>query len=136
MDKLHWRPDNDATSCIEMVRHVLEGEHLYTEMIKARGSVKDYSSPFEHRPFLSIDDELTFAELYRKTFLELLQSLSSQDLEDVQIDRSDVGYIRKLGNFLLRVGYHKAVHCGQLLNYLRIIQVGRPNIWDELVLHN
>ena len=27
--KLHWKPDNEAMTCIEMIRHVLESEHYY-----------------------------------------------------------------------------------------------------------
>lgn len=46
------------------------------------------------------------------------------------IDRSDVGYRRLLGDMLLRVAYHEAVHAGQLLDYLRTACVERPNIWD------
>lgn len=130
VDKLHWKPDADATSCLEMVRHVLEGEYLYMEIVKARGSIKELSSPFEQRPFVSVDDGLAFAAFYRKEFLELVQSFSEQELEHIQIDRSDVGYARNLGDFLLRIGYHEAVHCGQMLDYLRTMQVERPNIWD------
>jgi uncharacterized damage-inducible protein DinB len=129
-DKLHWKPDPDALSCIEMVRHVLEGEFLYMEIVKARGSVKESSSPFEDRPLVTVADELDFAVPYRKAFLELVQSFSEKDLERIQIDRSDVGYVRNLGDFLLRVGYHEAVHCGQMLDYLRTMQIERPNIWD------
>ena len=28
-EKLHWKPDNEAMTCIEMIRHVLESEHYY-----------------------------------------------------------------------------------------------------------
>jgi hypothetical protein len=129
-DKLHWKPDMDAMSCIAMVRHVLEGEYFYAEIIKARGSVKDLPNPFEHRPFVSVEDELAFAVPCRKAFLGLVQHFSKQDLENIQIDRSDVGYVRSLGDFLLRIGYHEAVHCGQLLDYFRTMQVKWPNVWD------
>jgi uncharacterized damage-inducible protein DinB len=129
-DKLYWKPDTDAMSCIEMVRHVLEADYEYMEIIKAGGSIKDLSSPFASRLFISVDDELTFAIPYRKTFLEFVQSFSVRDLEQLEVDRSDIGYVRKLGDFLLRIGYHEAVHCGQILDYLRTMQVKRPNVWD------
>jgi uncharacterized damage-inducible protein DinB len=129
-DNFRWRPDPDAMSCIEMVRHVLEGEYSYMEIIKARRSIKDLHDPFESLPFISVEDELDFAKPYRKEFLELVQSFSPYDLEGIQIDRSDVGYVRKLGDFLLRVGYHESMHCGQLMGYLRTMQVERPKIWD------
>ncbi|MEH7264653.1 DinB family protein, partial [Priestia megaterium] len=28
------------------------------------------------------------------------------------------------------IGYHESVHAGQLLQYLRIMEVDRPRIWD------
>jgi uncharacterized damage-inducible protein DinB len=129
-EKLEWKPDDTAMTCLEMMRHVLEAEYLYTQIINARGSLKESSSPFELRPLVSLEDELNFAKPYRKTFLEQVQNFSVNDLETIQIDRSDVGYVRPLGDFLLRVGYHEAVHCGQLLGYLRMTDLERPEIWD------
>lgn len=129
-DKLLWKPDDDAMSCVDMVRHVLEGEYLYMEIVKARGSIKEFPCPFENRLFASVEDELAFAAPYRKAFLELVQSFSIQDFEEIQIDRSDVGYVRRLGDFLLRVAYHEAVYCGQMLDYLRTMRIKRPDIWD------
>ncbi len=35
-DTLHWRPDSEAMTCLEMVRHVLESEHYYHMAIKNR----------------------------------------------------------------------------------------------------
>ncbi|WP_234974644.1 DinB family protein [Tenacibaculum agarivorans] len=43
---LHWKPDMQAMSCIEMVRHVLEGEHLYHTIIKNKGNLGSYVSPW------------------------------------------------------------------------------------------
>ena len=131
VERLHWKPDPDAMSCIEMVRHVLEGEYLYTSMIKARGSVEQENTPFAARPFISVDDEIAFANPYREDFLELVGSFRPEELESIQIDRSsDAGYIRPLGDFVLRMAYHEAVHCGQLLSYLRTMGVDRPSVWD------
>jgi hypothetical protein len=35
-----------------------------------------------------------------------------------------------LGDYLLRIGFHEAVHAGQFLAYLRAMQIERPFIWD------
>ena len=56
--------------------------------------------------------------------------LSDDDLNTISIDRSDVGYIRKAGDFILRIAYHEAVHAGQMLQYLRMAGVPRPSVWD------
>ena len=129
-EALRRKPDPEAMSAIEMVRHVLEGEFLYMQMAKERRSVGEDRSPFAGRPFVSVDDELAFASSYRKEFEQMISDLSADDLESIEIDRSDVGYRRKLGDFLLRAIYHEAVHCGQLLGYLRVMGVPRPKVWD------
>jgi hypothetical protein len=58
--------------------------------------------------------------------------LSDDDLTTVAIDRSDVGYVRKAGDFILRIAYHEAVHAGQMLQYLRMAGGGRPTVWRAL----
>jgi len=113
-----------------MVRHVLEGEYLYMLMAKERRSVSEDRSPFAGRPFAGVDDEIAFAVPYRQEFERMVAGLSDNDLESIEIDRSEVGYKRKLGDFLLRAIYHEAVHCGQLLGYLRAMGIHRPKVWD------
>ncbi|MBM7644588.1 putative damage-inducible protein DinB [Scopulibacillus daqui] len=129
-DKLDWKPDEEAMTCIEMVRHVLESEYYYCLAIENRGSLQEFHSPFENRPYISVKDELSFAESYRRQFLNRVSSFSNEDLSDIKIDRSDQGYIRSLGDMLMRIAYHEAVHTGQLLDYLRTMKADRPHIWD------
>jgi uncharacterized damage-inducible protein DinB len=127
---LDWKPDEQALSMKEMIRHVLDSEHYYHLCIKNRGSLSSYQSPFENRSFISVQDELQFSQPYRKGFLNTIKAFTEEELSDIQIDRSDVGYVRSLGDMLLRVGYHEAVHTGQMLDYLRTADVKRANIWD------
>jgi uncharacterized damage-inducible protein DinB len=127
---LDWKPDQEAMSIKEMIRHVLESEHYYHLAILNRGSLQDYESPYEKRPFTNVEDELEFAQEYRKKFLETVKSFKPNDLENIKIDRSDVGYVRTLGDFLLRIAYHESVHAGQILGYLRTAGVARPDVWD------
>jgi uncharacterized damage-inducible protein DinB len=129
-EKLHWKPDHEAMSCLEMIRHVLESEHYYHLAIKNRGSLSVFNSPIEHRPFTTVTDELAFAEPYRNQFIDTIKTFSEEDLEDIKIDRTDAGYIRDLGDMLLRVAYHESVHAGQLLDYLRSADVPRVRVWD------
>ncbi|HJP87360.1 MAG TPA: DinB family protein [Gemmatimonadaceae bacterium] len=129
-DSLEWKPDAAAMSTIEIVRHVLEGEYLYMLMAKERRSVPESRSPFARRPFTSVDDEIAFAAPFRVEFEQMVSGFSDAELEATVIDRSDVGYQRRLGDFLLRAIYHEAVHCGQLLGYLRSMGAARPKIWD------
>jgi len=66
----------------------------------------------------------------REALLQTVLELSDEDLDKIEIDRRDVGYVRKAGDFILRIAYHEAVHAGQMLQYLRMAGVPRPSIWD------
>ena len=129
-DKLDWKPDTVAMSCLEMVRHVLKGEWAYMQMLRAGKSVDTDESPFYPRDFTDVSAELEIAEPFRKEFLRIVESYAPEELSNKKIDRSDVGYIRTYGDFILRIGYHEAVHAGQLLDYLRTMNVPRLKIWD------
>ncbi|MCZ8535303.1 DinB family protein [Psychrobacillus psychrodurans] len=129
-EKLHWKPDKEAMTCIEMVRHVLESEHYYHLAIKNQGSLTVFDSPFEKQPFSTVNEELKVAEPLRNEFIETIKSYSEEDLTNIKIDRSESGYIRSLGDMLLRVAYHESVHTGQLLDYLRMAEVPRVRVWD------
>lgn len=127
---LVWKPDSEAMSINEMIRHVLDSEHYYHLSILHEGSLSTYESPYEDRAFTTLQEELDFSGPYRNAFLDTVKSFNEEDLSRIQIDRSDVGYIRSLGNMLLRIAYHEAVHAGQLLDYLRSAQLNRPKVWD------
>jgi uncharacterized damage-inducible protein DinB len=129
---LNWKPDDDALTCAEMIRHLLEGEFLYHQILIGRGSkaLSNLSNPFEAKEFTTVDDELAFAKPLRGDFLDYIKTLSKYDLDNIEIDRSDVGYVRTLGDMLLRIAYHESVHTGQLLDYMRTMGIDRPQIWD------
>ena len=129
-DDLYWRPDPDAMSCFEMIRHVLESENIYHHIILNRGGLNDYESPLTSNPYTTVDDELKHAQPYREKFLKMVHCFSLKELDEVYITRKEKGQHRKLGDYLLRVAYHEAVHTGQLLDYLRTIKAPRANVWD------
>jgi uncharacterized damage-inducible protein DinB len=130
LDGLHWKPDPEAMTCIETIRHVLEGEFVYMQILKSGGSLSSEETPFTGRAYEGVEDEMRFAAPFRAQFLDLVRSYPPRDLSTRLIDRSDKGYVRRLGDFILRIGYHESVHTGQLLSYLRSMNVARPNIWD------
>lgn len=129
-DRLHWKFDEQAISCIEMVRHVLKAEWAYMQMLLSGKSRDTDDSPFYPRPYASVNSEIEFAAPYRKEFLSLVGSYTPEDLTAKKVDRSDVGYVRTYGDFILRVAYHESIHAGQLLGYLRAMSAPRPNVWD------
>lgn len=60
----------------------------------------------------------------------MVSGLDDTDLENIQIERKEVGQSKKSGDYLNRIAYHESVHAGQILSHLRTIRIERPQIWD------
>ncbi|UHA72186.1 DinB family protein [Paenibacillus sp. 481] len=132
-EMLNWKPDEDALTCAEMIRHILQADFLYHQVLIGRGSkgLVHLFNPFEAKPFISVDDELEFAQPYREELLKYITAIPVSDYATIKIDLYDLGgFIRTLGDMLLRIPYHEAVHTGQLLDYMRTMGIDRPKIWD------
>lgn len=129
-EHLDWKPDKDALSIIEMIRHILEAEHLFHVIVKNKGNLGDYSSPWKGLSYTGLEFELEFVQKYRNEFIYMVKTLSESDLKAIKIERTEVGQSKTLGDYLLRIAYHESVHTGQMLNYLRTAKVARPQIWD------
>jgi uncharacterized damage-inducible protein DinB len=124
-----WKPDENAMTAIEMIRHVLEADYGWNIIINNK-SMLNYETPWNNRPFLSVSDELEFAEPYRKSFLASIAKFSDAELNETLITHPGNGEKKILGKYLLRIGYHESVHAGQFLSYLRAMKLQRPQIWD------
>lgn len=125
----NWKPDENATTAIEMVRHVLEADYGWNIIIN-NGDMSTYSTPWKNRPFQNVEDELEFAKPYREIFLNSVQKFSDRELIENTIIHPGNGELKPLGQYLLRIGYHESVHAGQFISYLRGMGVERPFIWD------
>lgn len=126
----NWKPDAAAMTCLEMIRHILESEHYFHIIINRRGNLGDYHSPWQDKVYIDVDNEVSFAVPYRAEFLKTVSSFSLEELETIEIIRTEINQRRKLGDYLQRIAYHEAVHTGQLLAYFRSMGVERPLIWD------
>ena len=129
-EKYDWKPDAAAMGSLEMIRHVLEAEHLFHVIVTNRGNLGDYVSPWGNRPYTNIKDELEFANKYRNEFMDAVNNFSETDLENIEIVRSEKNQRKKLGNYLNRIAYHESVHTGQMLSYFRGMGIEIPLIWD------
>ena len=125
----HWKPDDEAMSAIELIRHVLEADYGWNIIIN-NGDMTGYQSPWEGRPYVSVHDELEFAKPYREVFLDSVRQFSAKELSETEIIHPGNGKRKNLGKYLLRIGYHESVHGGQFLSYLRGMNIDRPAIWD------
>jgi len=127
---LNWKPDQKAFSIIEMIRHVLEGEHLFHKIIENRGNLGDYQSPWNKLEYSDVKNEIDFAEKYHSDFINMIQNMKASDLKHIRIERKEVGQSKTLGDYLNRIAYHESVHMGQMLDYLRTAKIEISNIWD------
>ena len=127
---LNWKPDEKAFTILEMIRHVLEGEHLFHTIIEKRGDLGNYKSPWENLPYVDLETELEFSKKYRDNFINMIENLDELDLKHIKIERKEVGQSKILGDYLNRMAYHESVHTGQILSYLRFANINRPQIWD------
>ena len=71
---LNWKPDKNAFTIIEMIRHILEGEHLFHKIIENRGNLGNYQSPWKEVKYSDLKNELDFSENYRADFLSMINS--------------------------------------------------------------
>ncbi len=92
--------------------------------------MSSFCSPWEGRPYTNLADELTFAEPYRLEFLESVRQFTPTQLATTEVVHPGNDTKKLLGEYLLRIGYHEAVHAGQFIGYLRGMGVERPFIWD------
>ncbi|SDD76595.1 DinB superfamily protein [Algoriphagus faecimaris] len=125
----NWKPDENAMSAKEMIRHVLEADYGWNIIIN-QGDMSSYKTPWENRPFINLMEELEFSQPYREAFLESIQRFSDRELNETEIVHPGNGEKKILGNYLFRIGYHESVHAGQFLSYLRTMNIDRPQIWD------
>ncbi|SDW82312.1 DinB superfamily protein [Marininema mesophilum] len=125
---LDWRPDKDAYSFGETIRHTWVGDHEYMYMLKTNGQRLE-EVPFEKVPILSVEQEIAYSLPYRQELIDWIHSLSPIDLAEKSIER-EKGHKRTLGDMLLRIAYHDSVHVGYLMQYMRTLQIARPDIWD------
>lgn len=128
---LIWRPDVNALSVGEMIRHVLIHDYLWTILLKEnRLPAEEEYGDLLKAPYDSLANEIEKFAVYQKNFLEYVSSLNIKELETRIISWPHRPIKRSLGDTLERKSYHDAVHTGQLLQYLRMLQLDRPDIWD------
>ncbi len=49
-----WKPDLNAMHCIEMVRHVLEGEYWFLAIVQGGGDSSGFISPWNDRSYINL----------------------------------------------------------------------------------
>lgn len=128
---LTWRPDKDALTVGETIRHVLLHDFSWLMILKDNRLPNDEERVFLwEEPYTNLQDEINRASVYQEEFIKYVSSLDVNDLDSTFVDWPHKPIRRSLGDTLERKSYHDAVHTGQLLQYLRMLHIDRPLIWD------
>ncbi|ASS67779.1 MULTISPECIES: DinB family protein [unclassified Paenibacillus] len=129
--RLAWRPDAAALSIGQMIRHVLLHDRSWLLILKeGRLPTEEERELLWNSPFISVKEEADRTELHHIRFLDYVSSLDAADFATKKIRWPHKPIERLLGDALERKSYHDAVHTGQLLQYMRMLQLERPDIWD------
>ncbi|MBG9587257.1 DinB family protein [Cytobacillus firmus] len=128
---LTWRPDEGALSIGETIRHVLLHDLSWLNILK-NGSLPsdEVREPLWLKPYISVADEINTTLPYHYEFIDYVNTLQPENLSSTIISWPHKQIKRTLGDTLERKSYHDAIHTGQLLQYMRMIPIERPNIWD------
>lgn len=130
-EMLDWKPDGEAMSFGEMIRHTWTAVYWYHRIFMNGGSLQEEESgPFDGIPVTAAETEIELSEPYFENFIAYVSGLTDEEIATAMIDRTNVGYRRTLGDMLLRTAYHESVHTGQMLQYMRMAGLDRPKVWD------
>jgi uncharacterized damage-inducible protein DinB len=128
---LTWRPDKEALSVGETIRHVLLHDFFWLKILQEGRLLTDEEcNPLQERPFTCLQDEIDRTISYQQEFINFIKTYTEKELTSTLISWPHKPIKRTLGDTLERKSYHDAVHTGQLLQYLRMLNIERPVIWD------
>jgi uncharacterized damage-inducible protein DinB len=128
---LTWKPDIGAMTVGETIRHVLLHDLSWLKILKEKRLPND--EELHHlldRPYTCLQDEIDRSIPYQIEFIELIKTYTEEELLSTYISWPHKPIKRTLGDTLERKSYHDAVHTGQLLQYMRMLNIERPMIWD------
>lgn len=128
---LTWKPDARAFTIGQMIRHVLLHDYSWFKILtENRLPTEEEKNPLWEVPYTNVQDEIDRFRPYHEQFMAFVVSLDIKDFDSKLIKWPHRPIERYLGDALERKSYHDAVHTGQLLQYLRMLQIERPDIWD------
>lgn len=128
---LSWQPDAQALTIGTMIRHVLLHDMSWLLILREGRLANDEErTAVWDVPFTTVEAEIERAEPFHQEFLAYVASLDPETYATRTVKWPHKSLERLLGDTLERKSYHDAVHTGQLLQYLRMLQIPRPDIWD------
>ncbi|MEM9024233.1 MAG: DinB family protein, partial [Bacteroidota bacterium] len=118
-----WKPRGAMFTCLEMVRHVLEREYLFFQVIEHQGSPDGFQSPWDGRSYGDLKQELDFAQPFRMAFMHRLATFHDQDLNVVILETGSHNGTKTLGEHLDQMIHHETLHLGEMAGYLRTLNI-------------
>jgi len=132
-DRVKWRPVEGMLTLGQLVRHLAQAEMMWQEVVKGHWDLKqllavrrDLDLIEATGPVENLMAELTLLEVTHRQTLELLATLTDEDLA-----RSMNGLAGRvtLYDVILGLCEHEAHHRGQIVAYLRMLGVEHPSPW-------
>ena len=129
-DKVDWKPTDGALSLGQLVRHIIQAEMAWQQIIKGEWDLKrfleirkDLDLVEVTGPVSSLDAELTGLEDAHRETLDLIASLPEADLG--RTCNGSKGQVT-MYDVVLGLCEHEAHHRGQLCAYLKMLNVDQP----------
>jgi uncharacterized damage-inducible protein DinB len=127
---LDWRPEKDALSVGEMLRHLwvseegvrrvaLEGNFAYYETRIPKGLRAVLGKPG------TLEEELADLERVHRETLAAVKAFPAERWEEERVNES-FGFRRKIAVILLGINEHEVHHRAQLMTYLRMLGTPVP----------
>lgn len=129
-EHLGWRPEKDALSLGEMLRHLwvseqgvrrvaLEGDFAYYETRIPKGLRAVLGTPG------ALEEELGNLERVHRETLAAVRAFPLERWEEERVHES-LGFRRKIGVILMGINEHEIHHRAQLMTYLRMLGTPVP----------
>ena len=129
-ENLRWRPEKDALSVGEMLRHIwvseegvrrvaLEGDFAYYETRIPKGLRAVVGTPG------TLEEELANLDRVHRETLAAVKLFPLERWEEERINES-LRFRRKVGVILLGINEHEIHHRAQLMTYLRMLGTPVP----------
>ncbi len=129
-EHMNWRPEKDALSVGEMLRHLwhseegvrrvaLKGDFSYYEKRIPLGLRAVFGTP------RSLEEELNQLERAHSETLAAVANFPPELWDEVRV-HEELGFRRKVAVILLGINEHEIHHRAQLMTYLRILGTPVP----------
>lgn len=129
-EHMNWRPEKDALSVGEMLRHLWHSEQGVRRVaLEGDFSYHEKRIPLGLRAVLGtpgpLEEELSQLERVHSETLAAVANFPSEHWDEVRV-REELGFRRKVAVILLGINEHEIHHRAQLMTYLRILGTPVP----------